>query len=593
MSQDPPDDGASRLNRSDATDLTAISAPYKVLGDLSDPDGGIGVLGRNTAASGTTRGVEGRVDSPSGYGLYTPDDANVEGLMATTGDWRVTVDGNRALRLGSEAFTAGNVVHGHSANGVFDDARAATIGGGGYFDLETFNGNEVYDDFGTVSGGENNTAGSPDGDRATATHATVGGGLDNSARGDFATVAGGEQNTASGVQATIGGGEGNTASDLDATVGGGSFNTATGPSATVGGGEGNDAHGERSTVAGGLFNRTGKSGTTRGTEATVAGGSANSATGEIATIGGGEENHASGDSSTVGGGAYNDAGARFATIAGGGPSDPANPDATNNVVTDNYGTIGGGGSNQAGDAMSGTTNAIYATVGGGLDNTASGLVASVGGGFSNNASGDHSTIGGGRDHVASDFATTIAGGRGNVASAADATVCGGIGNDARGGEASLVGGQLNEAHGIQSTIGGGRSNRTGKSGTTKGRNATVPGGTDNVAREESSFAAGQEAKAVNVGTFVWADSTGTSFTSSGADQFLVRANGGVGLGTDSPVAQLSVESDVKETGATNLGRHVATIVNTNSNDGGDILGLKKANVTDPSKFTTQTPRSNP
>lgn len=62
-----------------AVDATAITLPYKVLGDFEDANGGIGVLGRNTAGSGSTIGVEGRVDSPSGYGLYTPDDARVDG----------------------------------------------------------------------------------------------------------------------------------------------------------------------------------------------------------------------------------------------------------------------------------------------------------------------------------------------------------------------------------------------------------------------------------------------------------------------------------------------------------------------------------
>lgn len=108
MSKDTANEEASRRKRRNSLDVTAISAPYKVLGDLSDSNDGIGVLGRNTATSGTTRGIEGRVDSPNGYGLSTPDDARIGGTVLTS-----TVESPASTTLalntdgGSQALTLG------------------------------------------------------------------------------------------------------------------------------------------------------------------------------------------------------------------------------------------------------------------------------------------------------------------------------------------------------------------------------------------------------------------------------------------------------------------------------------------------------
>jgi hypothetical protein len=57
----------------------------------------------------------------------------------------------------------------------------------------------------------------------------------------------------------------------------------------------------------------------------------------------------------------------------------------------------------------------------------------------------------------------------------------------------------------------------------------IPGGQSNYAAGDYAFAAGRRAKANHDGAFVWADSTNADFTSTGQDQFLVRATGGVTL----------------------------------------------------------------
>lgn len=67
--------------------------------------------------------------------------------------------------------------------------------------------------------------------------------------------------------------------------------------------------------------------------------------------------------------------------------------------------------------------------------------------------------------------------------------------------------------------------------TNNGVYATVPGGRFNLADATYSLAAGNRAKALHQGAFVWADSQGGDFSSTGPDQFCIRAQGGVGINT--------------------------------------------------------------
>jgi hypothetical protein len=78
------------------------------------------------------------------------------------------------------------------------------------------------------------------------------------------------------------------------------------------------------------------------------------------------------------------AGSFGATISGGGES------GNINAVTDDFGAIGGGLRNQAGNNDGDATNARHATVGGGINNAASGANSTIPGGENNIASGSHS-----------------------------------------------------------------------------------------------------------------------------------------------------------------------------------------------------------
>jgi len=85
----------------------------------------------------------------------------------------------------------------------------------------------------------------------------------------------------------------------------------------------------------------------------------------------------------------------------------------------------------------------------------------------------------------------------------------------------------NVVGGSWGAIGGGANNSAGNYGT-------VPGGFANVAGGLYSFAAGQEAQALNPGAFVWADSQGGVFNDNGTNSFNIRAQGGVFLDNSTP-----------------------------------------------------------
>ncbi len=110
-----------------------------------------------------------------------------------------------------------------------------------------------------------------------------------------------------------------------------------------------------------------------------------------------------------------------------------------------------------------------------------------------------------------------------------------------GNDAVVVGGNANNASAPQSTVGGGLNNLA------SGSWATVPGGDSNSASGSWSFAAGRRAKAINNGAFVWADSQDAEFSSTAANQFLIRAAGGVGINKNNPAVALDVNGTVAAT----------------------------------------------
>ncbi|MFH1110097.1 MAG: hypothetical protein V1790_13015 [Planctomycetota bacterium] len=201
-----------------------------------------------------------------------------------------------------------------------------------------------------------------------------------------------------------------------------------------------------------------------------------------------------------------------ATLSGGGsPLGGGSPRP--NIVHDNYGTVSGGSGNKAGTNDGDVTNGDHATVSGGYANEASASVSTIGGGWGNRASGARATVSGGWNNNASGTASTVGGGRDNVASGENSVVAGGFGNH------------------------------------TTNWGAMVLGGVDSRAQGVASLAAGRRAVAAHHGSFVWADYNDADFTTTGQNQFLVRAAGGVGINTAAPKTTLDVEGLARVKGA--------------------------------------------
>jgi trimeric autotransporter adhesin len=545
----------------------------------------------NTASAGYAFIGGGQNNNASGAGAFigsgnnntnSSNEGTVSGGQNNTssGQFQSTVGGGFGNTASAEyAVIGGGIGNTNSGPGAF-------IGGGEV--------NNASGELAAIGGGyDNNNSGSEAaigggyGNTASAEYAIIGGGIGNTNSGPGAFIGGGQKNNASGELAAIGSGGGNAASAVEAFIGGGNNNTNSSYAGTIAGGQNNIASGpDQSTVGGGYANQATNS------YATVPGGAQNLAGGECSFAAGQQAQalHQGAfvwadlegtpfDSTTTN--QFNvraNGGVRFVTSGagmtldgqpvlagsnGGGLTNFNASQLTSGVVptsvlpgfqsNDEYETIGGGSSNtiNGGDygyatIAGGSGNTIdfegdYAFIGGGQNNTV-GFTAGwavVGGGQNNNASGELATIGGGWYNTNSGPAGTIGGGQNNLANSTLATIGGGYDNiiTASGFGAFIGGGGFdgsslagNTASGAASVIGGGLNNQAINS------YATVPGGAHDIAGGEYSFAAGQQAQALHQGAFVWSDSQNALFTSTTNDQFLIRAQGGVGIGTSTTIA---------------------------------------------------------
>ena len=178
--------------------------------------------------------------------------------------------------------------------------------------------------------------------------------------------------------------------------------------------------------------------------------------------------------------------------------------------------------------------------------------ATIGGGggafgYTNKVTDSMGAIGGGQGNSEGAFGATIAGGNGNEvdANAINSAIGGGWHNLIQGSSDIL-------AYSGYGTIGGGQANTI----SSNAPGATIPGGVANFAGGAGAFAAGQQAQALHQGAFVWADSQGAPWASTGTNQFLVRAGGGVGINVTNPAYNLDVGGRIRlrqETGGSTAG----------------------------------------
>jgi microcystin-dependent protein len=90
--------------------------------------------------------------------------------------------------------------------------------------------------------------------------------------------------------------------------------------------------------------------------------------------------------------------------------------------------------------------------------------------------------------------------------------------------------------------------------------AKVPGGRNNVASGESLLAVGRRAPATHPGSVVFGDNSDVDKNSSGDNQFLIQAGGGVGInGAPASGAALTVNGEVNATSAKFGSMNVATL----------------------------------
>ena len=141
-----------------------------------------------------------------------------------------------------------------------------------------------------------------------------------------------------------------------------------------------------------------------------------------------------------------------------------------------------------------------------------------------------------------------------VASGPTSVISGGQNNTASGELSVIAGGSGSTASARGSAVGGGEDN------VASGLFATVPGGNKNVAKGDYSFAVGRRARAVHAGSVVFGDSTDSDKETSGDNQFLIQAAGGVGInGAPAANVQLTVNGKLKATSAEFGSMNVATL----------------------------------
>ncbi len=283
----------------------------------------------------------------------------------------------------------------------------------------------------------------------------------------------------------IAGGYGNTLLSYDTVIDGGVYNliSTNAQYALIGGGTLNTNAGYSSTIGGGYQNLIGPG----ANFSSVSGGNANTiqSNSTESVIGGGIGNiiHNSASFSMIGMGFYSTINpTNFGDFIGGGQNNFI--DSYNTVAT-----IDGGLLNRIEGNIFWYTNGLYA------------IASTIAGGVQNviDTNNQFDAIGGGWDNVIQSNVT-------------ESVIGGGVNNTVQG-------------NAYQAFIGGGYHNQVG------GAFPTVPGGYNNFATGQGSFAAGTQAQATNNGAFVLADNEFINFSSTANNQLSARFTGGIVLVT--------------------------------------------------------------
>ncbi|HHL31151.1 MAG TPA: hypothetical protein ENJ41_01110 [Oceanospirillales bacterium] len=141
-------------------------------------------------------------------------------------------------------------------------------------------------------------------------------------------------------------------------------------------------------------------------------------------------------------------------------------------------------------------------------------------------------------------------------------------------KATISGGVGNSITNSFGFIGGGSNNHV------SGRYGVIPGGEANFVTGRNAFAAGKNSEALHDGSWVWSDASASVVSgvkSTANNQFLIRAVGGVGIGTNAPASPLHIKGQGTSTGSTtNSNEVVMTVEPSVSTDGVAIVVNKLA-----------------
>jgi hypothetical protein len=455
-----------------AIDLqTRRTAATQVAGGLNS----IVIGGANTAINGYSIAIGNNNiagNDASGFSVAigynnnaTPQYSTVIGYGCTSGD-------NGGVVIGNSNYAAGHSV-----------AIGFGVSTGGYYAVGLGRSNTAGTDYSAVLGGQSNTT-------STSTHATVIGGLSNTASGQYSIV----------------GGQGNTSSASNSSILGGWLNINSGGSygSIVGGRSNVLSTSSWYTFIGGGWNN----GIINGDYSVVVGGFSNSATTQYAAVIGGSINRSSGLYSLTHG-LGNTASSSGSTAIG------------------YYNTASGGYSIAMGSGS--TASGLHSTVSGGLSNTASSSYSTVVGGLSNTASGSYSIVGG-NSNTASGAASVAFGTNSNISS----------------GQASLTVGYSNQASGSWSVALGIYNQASATGAVALGGSGTGSAGTGgNTASGIGSFAVGQGSSSYLYGQNATA---AYYFSSRGDAQQSLLTSRAVSATTSGSSITLSLDG----TGVTNL-----------------------------------------
>ena len=235
----------------------------------------------------------------------------------------------------------------------------------------------------------------------------------------------------------------------------------------------------------------------------------------VAFVGGGFDNVAGGINSGILDGQYNEA-----------------CDQLSGIGVGNYNVVYNNGTNGAEESF----------IAGGDTNFIGSYRSFIGSGDTNTIEYDHAFIGAGTGgYINSPLAFIGAGTNNTIDTTGTESFLGAGNTNLQGGNDSFLGDGANNTVGANyAFLGAGNQNKIfsgadysviggGATNTVTGAYATVPGGYGNTATGIASFAAGTNSDARSNGAFVWSDDAAkaTQLKSFAANQFLVRASGGV------------------------------------------------------------------